>query len=117
MDNYLKKMFIDQAKPAMKRHSGSGSSGGGIIEVDVLPSPTILDPNNSGPVPSTVYEVDENGETYVVPEDEVLPAERLYMQNCSTPETTADELNARFVSVPVDPSYEIVSVGNNTEVA
>lgn len=56
MDNYLKKMFIDQAKPAMKRHSNTGgSSSGGVIEVDKLPSPTIPDPSSSGPVTNTGY--------------------------------------------------------------
>lgn len=61
-----------------------------------------------------IYREDENGQLYEVPENEVLPNERTYAQWCSTPETTAEELNARFVSVPVDPSYEIVSVSNPT---
>lgn len=56
MNDFLKKMFIDEAKPALDRHSGSGSSGGGgIIEVDVLPSLTIPDPSSIGPVPNTGY--------------------------------------------------------------
>lgn len=56
MNDFLKKMFIDQAKPAMKRHSNAGgSSSGGVIEVDKLPSPTIPDPSSSGPVTNTGY--------------------------------------------------------------
>ena len=64
-----------------------------------------------------VMRFDENGNLYEVPESDILPNERTYAQYCSTPETTAEELNARFVSVPVDPSYEIVSVSNPTEKA
>lgn len=47
-------------------------------------------------------------------EDEILPAQRLYAQYASL-SIYADINN--YVSVPVDPSYEIVSVGGNTEVA
>ena len=56
---------------------------------------------------------DEEGN--LIPDEEVPATMRIYMQNCSTPETTAEELNARFVSVPVDPTYEIVSVSRPTE--
>lgn len=63
----------------------------------------------------TVAFYDEEGN--VIPDEQVLPTQRIYMQYCSTPEITVEELNARFVSVPVDPAYEIVSVGNKEEVA
>lgn len=63
----------------------------------------------------TIEFYDEEGN--VIPEDEVPATMRQYAQYCSTPETTVEELNARFVSVPVDPSYEIVSTGNKPEVA
>ena len=53
----------------------------------------------------------------VIPEDEILPTQRVYMQYCATPVTDVDTLNATFVSVPVDPSYEIVSVSRPNEVA
>lgn len=61
-----------------------------------------------------IYREDEEGNSYLVPEDEVLPTERLYSQFASLG-INADINN--FVSVPVDPSYEIVSRPNNSEVA
>ena len=39
--------------------------------------------------------------------------ERLYAQYRVTTCTTIDQVNARFVSVPVQDGYEIVSVGGN----
>ena len=56
-----------------------------------------------------VYDEDGN----LVPEDEVQPNQRLYMQYMSV--ALSKDIND-LVSVPVDPSYEIVSVGT-TEVA
>lgn len=47
-------------------------------------------------------------------EDEILPNQRVYMQYASL--GIYSDVND-YVSVPVDPSYEIVSVGGNTEVA
>ena len=61
------------------------------------------------------YIYDEEGN--VIPDDEVLPNQRIYAQYMATPIIDIDTLNARFVSVPVDPSYEIVSAGGNHEVA
>lgn len=55
---------------------------------------------------------DEEGN--VVPDDEVLPNQRMYMQFCTVGQDR--DLND-FVSVPVDPSYEIVSRPSNNEVA
>ena len=43
--------------------------------------------------------------------------ERMYAQYQSTTCTTIEQINARFVSVPVQDGYEIVSVGGNHEVA
>lgn len=58
---------------------------------------------------------DEEGNQ--IPEDQVPATMRMYYQYCSTPETEVADLNARFVSVPVDPSYEIVSTIPGTELA
>lgn len=65
---------------------------------------------------------DKNDEIYdeegnLIPDEQVLPHQRVYAQYMVTPETLADEINTHIVSVPVDPSYEIVSVGNKEEVA
>ncbi len=60
---------------------------------------------------------DEEG-NLVAPED-VQPQQRTYSQWMSLAlvlsSWTYEQLNARFISVPVDPSYEIVSVGQETE--
>ena len=60
---------------------------------------------------------DEEGN--VIPSDEVLPSQRMYMQYCAlgrnASQLTTAQINARFISVPVDPSYEIVSRPNNHE--
>ena len=61
-----------------------------------------------------IYRQDENGDIYLVPDDEVLPTERIYMTFASLGIYT--DVND-FVSVLADPSYEIVSIGNNTELA
>lgn len=53
---------------------------------------------------------DEEGN--LIPPEDVQPSQRTYAQYCATPITDNDELNAKYVSVPVDPSYEIVSVDN-----
>lgn len=55
---------------------------------------------------------DEEGNQ--IPEDEILPSQRLYMQYASLGRYT--DIN-NYVSVPVDPTYEIVSRSNNEEVA
>jgi hypothetical protein len=41
------------------------------------------------------------------------PTERMYAQYCITACTTIEELNANFVSVPVEEGFEIVSVPSN----
>lgn len=61
-----------------------------------------------------VYREDEEGNLVLVPNDEVLPTERVYMQYSTVAQTT--DINV-YVSVPVDDSYEIVSKPNNNEVA
>lgn len=53
----------------------------------------------------------------VIPDEDVLPTQRILMQYCSTPETDIAELNARFVSIPIEPGYEIVNTPNNNVVA
>ncbi len=54
--------------------------------------------------------LDENGN--LLPENQ-----RVYAQYRSTTCQTIEEVNARFVSVPVQDGYEIVSVGGNHETA
>ena len=60
---------------------------------------------------------DEEGNQ--IPESEVQPSQRIYYQYMSlgrnVSQWTTDQINARFISVPVDPSYEIVSTPNNHE--
>lgn len=52
--------------------------------------------------------VDEDGN--LLPENE-----RIYAQYRATTCTTIEQINARFVSVPVQDGYEIVSVGGNNQ--
>jgi len=54
--------------------------------------------------------LDENGN--LLPENE-----RLYYQYMSSPCSTVEQVNARYVSVPVQDGYEIANTGNNHEVA
>lgn len=60
---------------------------------------------------------DEEG-NLIAPED-VLPNQRTYMQYASlgiaASSWTIEQINAKYISVPVDPSYEIVSAGQQTE--
>ena len=47
----------------------------------------------------------------------LLPLERrVFAQYSRTPYTSIDDLNANYISVPVQDGYEIVSVGGNHEV-
>jgi hypothetical protein len=52
--------------------------------------------------------LDEDGN--LLPENE-----RMYAQYQATTCTTIEQINARFVSVPVQDGYEIVSVGGNNQ--
>lgn len=68
------------------------------------------------------YDIDDehyDEEGNLIPPEEVLPEQRTYAQYASLPiqmtNWTIEQLNAKFISVPVDPSYEIVSVGQQTE--
>ena len=47
---------------------------------------------------------DENGN--LIPEDKVPTTMRIYSQYCSTPEVTQEELNARFVSIPIEEGQQ-----------
>lgn len=55
---------------------------------------------------------DEEGN--IIPEEDVQPNQRIYMQyrtlSLIDAALTNEQLRARFISVPVDPSYEIVSI-------
>ena len=68
---------------------------------------------------NTVEIYDEEGN--VIPADKVLPSQRTYMQYMALgrniSQYTTKQINARFISVPVDDSFEIVSTPNNSEVA
>ena len=65
-ENWFNKLFIDEAKPALKRHSGSGGGGGsGIIDCDSLP--------NSGIDNDSIYRVREI--------EEILPECEIYVTN------------------------------------
>ena len=58
------------------------------------------------------YDVDDvyyDDEGNVIPDEDVLPSQRIYARNITTPITDVEELRAKFISVPIDPSYEIVS--------
>lgn len=41
------------------------------------------------------------------------PSERVYARYCSTCCTTIDQVNAAFISVPIEEGYEIVTVGDS----
>ena len=67
------------------------------------------------------YDIEEeiyDEEGNLIPPEDVLPTQRTYAQYCGLPTVLAsktnEELASRFISVPVDPSYEIVSVTNPT---
>ena len=57
-----------------------------------------------------IYDAEGN----VIPPEEVQPNQRVYATYRALPiamsSWTYEQLNERFISVPVDPSYEIVSV-------
>ena len=68
------------------------------------------------------YDVDDeiyDEEGNLVPADQVQPNQRVYAQYAGLAiimsTWTYEQLNAKFISVPVDPSYEIVSAGQQTE--
>ena len=62
-----------------------------------------------------VYDEDVN----LVAHEDVQPNQRVYAQYASLAVSqsswTYEQLNARYISVPVDPAYEIVSVSKNEE--
>ena len=55
---------------------------------------------------STIKIYDEEGN--LIPNENVLPTQRQYMQYISTPLTDVDELNNIYVSVPIQEGFEIV---------
>lgn len=44
----------------------------------------------------------------LIPESEINPEQRQYMRYCSTPMTSMDEINETYISVPIEPNFEIV---------
>lgn len=48
---------------------------------------------------------DENN---LIPESEIKPEQRQYMRYCSTPMTSTEEINETYISVSIEPEYEIV---------
>lgn len=49
---------------------------------------------------------DEQGT--LIPESEIIPEQRQYMRYCSTPMTSMVEINETYISVPIEPNFEIV---------
>ena len=68
-------------------------------------------------VTDEVYDDEGN----LIPADQVQPNQRRYAQYASLAISmsswTYEQLNARFISVPVQDGYEIVSAPTNTETA
>lgn len=67
------------------------------------------------------YDIEEevyDEEGNVIPADQVQPNQRMYMQYqtlaLAGAAMTNEQLAARYISVPVDPSYEIVSKPNSS---
>lgn len=60
-----------------------------------------------------------DNEGNIIPEEEVQPTQRLYYQwmglAISQTSWTYEQLNAQYISVPVQDGYEIVSVSGNHE--
>ena len=54
----------------------------------------------------TVEHYDEDGN--LITDESTLKTMRIYMQYCSTPETTAEALNSRYVSIPIETGFETV---------
>jgi hypothetical protein len=49
---------------------------------------------------------DEEGN--LLPSEEIKPEQRQYMRYCATPMTSMDEINETYISVPIEPNFEIV---------
>ena len=49
---------------------------------------------------------DEEGN--LSPTEEIKPNKRQYMRYCSTPMTSMDQINATYISVPIEADFEIV---------
>lgn len=58
---------------------------------------------------------DEEGN--LITDESVLCTMRTYVQYASTPMTNPADINEHFKSVPVDPSYDIVSKPNQNQTA
>lgn len=43
----------------------------------------------------------------LIPEEDILPEQRIYWQYCYTPIIDVDELNKCFISVPIQSGFEI----------
>lgn len=49
-----------------------------------------------------------DGEGNLIPSEEIKPEQRQYMRYCATPMTSMDEINETYISVPIEPNFEIV---------
>lgn len=47
-------------------------------------------------------------ENNLILDEDILSSKRNYAQFCSTPKTKVEDINNQFVSVPIQPNYEIV---------
>jgi hypothetical protein len=84
MDDFLKKMFIDEAKPALNRHSGNGGTGGGGSDEIYIPlwyesiaSNVVLDLSNStfnNPDQIPIYEQSINVLDEEAPPSSITPS-------------------------------------------
>lgn len=58
------------------------------------------------------YDVDDeyyDEEGNLIPADQVQPNQRMYYQWCITPITDVNELNRKYISVPVQEGFEIAN--------
>jgi hypothetical protein len=69
------------------------------------------------------YDVTEpvyDSEGNELPADEILPEQRVYVQqaNLGISESlwSVEQINAKYISVPVDPGYTILGNGNDHEI-
>lgn len=60
----------------------------------------------------TVEHYNEDGN--LITDEETLKTMQIYMQFCYTPETTAEALNDRYLSIPIEEGFGIVSEPNVT---
>ena len=101
MENYLQDMFIDEAKHALDRHSGSGDGGS---------------------APDTIILVDESGNEYaaVLTEEEVdlTATPNDIREGCTAVTDNGVEVGEKYIpSYVVSEGYKVVTVGSKFELS